>query len=123
MAEPLTDLDRFLLQQWPDATALRLALSELETRLSDHLELVAQRLAPWLEPKRFVYLDVERRQATINVGKTSWMKNKEEARIYISVAALFPFGFRKVQEEHPYVWVYAYGLSKQEQSDFRDAIT
>lgn len=121
MAEPLTELDTFLLKQWGDASALREALTELEERLSDRLRGVADRLPPWLEARGFVLHDVEARYSCINVGKKAWMNEDGGTRIYISIAALYPFGFRKNQEEHPYVWVYTYGLSKTEQKAFRDA--
>lgn len=121
MAEPLTELDKFLLNQWTDASALREALTDLEQRLSDRLRGVADRLPPWLESRGFILQDIEAKYACINVGKKAWMSADGEARIYISVAALYPFGFRRNEEDHPYVWVYTYGLSKAEQKAFRDA--
>ena len=122
MTEQLTELDRLVLARWTDAVGLRTALSELEERLTDRLRIVAERLSPWLESKGFVSRGVEGKYACINVGRQSWIKSDDSDRIYISIAALYPFGFRRNEEEHPYVWVYAYGLSKDEQQSFSDAI-
>src|SRR5688572_7024139 len=119
MTESLTDVDTLLLDRWGDTVGLRDAIKELEDRLADRLEAVAERLRPWLMNQGYVLLDVEKRYATVNVGKASWMKDPEEALIYISIASLFPFGYRRVDEEHPSVWLLSDGLPKPEQEIFQ----
>lgn len=123
MIEPLTDVDRLLLARWADANAMWEAILELEERLGNRLEAIADRLRPWLESRGYMLLDVQRRYANVNVGKRGWMKKREEPLIYISVAALYPFGYCRVDEEHPYVWLLAHGLSDDEQVAFQTYLT
>lgn len=118
MSEQLTEIDILLLERWPDTVGIRDAIKELEGRLAGRLEATAQRLRPWLTERGYMMLDVDTKRAVLNVGKVPWMKTDEEALIYISVGALFPFGFRRNQEEHPYVWLMADGLPEDEQKAF-----
>lgn len=123
MAEPLTNVDLLLLDRWADTTGIRDAIKELEERLANRLNAVAERLRPWLEAKGFVLLDVETKYAAVNVGKAGWVKNKEEVWVYITIAALFPFGYRRVEEEHPHVWIRSDGLSRSEQEAFQTEVS
>jgi hypothetical protein len=123
MANGETTLEAFLFEQWPEAIALRDAVGELEDSLTARLTSVAERVSPWCEEHGFRCLPCHRRYAAINVAKPSWMDSQDTPRVYISVAALFPAGFRKVVDPHPSIWVYSYGLAKQEQGPFRDALS
>ena len=102
---------------------IRDAIKELEARLADRLEATADRLPAWLKERGYVLLDVETKSATVNVGKNTWMKNKEDAFVYVSVGGLFPFGYRKVGEEHPFVWLMSDGLSEDEQEVFQAEVS
>jgi hypothetical protein len=119
MAETLTELDELLLGRWHDAVGIRDALKELEERLQNRLEAVAERLRPWLDERGYVLFDVGTRNADLEVVKPTWLKTKNEPLIWISVFALFPYGFRKVEEEHPFIWLYSKGLPKNEVEPFR----
>ncbi len=123
MAEPLTDLDVVLLERWADATGLREALKELEERLGDNLEALAERLHPWLEERGYVLTGVDRKVASISVGKGAWMKKRDEPLIDVVVAAVYPFGYRRVLKEHPYVWLWAGGLKEDEQIAFQSELS
>ena len=53
MPENLTDVDNLLLERWTDTIGIWDAIKELEDRLADRLEAVAERLRPWLEKLGF----------------------------------------------------------------------
>lgn len=120
---PLTELDDLLLERWHDAIGIRDALKELEERLQNRLETVAERLRPWLDEKGYVLFDVGTKNADLDIVKPTWLKSKSEALIWISVFALFPYGYRKVEEEHPFIWIYSKGLPKNEWEPFRAELT
>ena len=105
MTEPLTDLDRLLLSRWVDTVGIWDAIKELEDRLSDRLEGVVEELRPWLKTLGYDIFDVDRKYAGFYVTKPGWLNKKGDALIFISVGALYPVGFRKVAEEHPYFQV------------------
>lgn len=118
IVEQLTDVDTLLLERWADTVGIRDAIKELEDRLGDRLEAVAERVRPWLESRGYMLLSVDRKSAGLDIGKDAWMKNREESFIWLTVDALFPFGYRKVSEEHPYVWLSSSGLAEDEQTLF-----
>lgn len=119
MIEQLTEVDILLLERWPDTVGIREAIKELEDRLGDRLETVAERLRPWLATRGYELFHVERKYAAVNIVKKGWMKDPDEARIYIAIVGLFPFGYRRVEEEHPYVWLLSDGLTEDQQEVFR----
>lgn len=119
MAEPLTNLDLLLLDRWADTTGIRDAIKELEERLGARLKAAGERLRPWLEGQGFTLLDVETKYAGVKIGKSQWMENKEDPLIHIYMGGLLPFGYRRVDDEHPYVWLIADSLSEKEQEVFQ----
>ena len=119
MAEKLTDVDVMLLDRWADTVGIWQAISDLEERMAERLEAVAEGLRSWLEARGYLLLDVDRKYAAVNVGKHSWMTKKNEPLIYISLCALYPFDYRKVDEDHPYVWVQTDGLTREAQEAFK----
>lgn len=119
MSDQLTELDVFLLDRWPDTMGIREAIKELEDRLGDRLEAVAERLGPWLTARGYEVAGVETKYAAVNIVKKGWMKNRDEAFIYVAIAGLFPFGYRRVDEEHPYVWLRSEELTEAEEQVFQ----
>ena len=56
----------------------------------------------------------------MNVARASWMNKKKQQRwVWFSLDALFPYGFRKVQEEHRLVWVMTHELEKDDRRVFQ----
>jgi hypothetical protein len=124
MTENVGQVDAVLLKRWTDAVALRDAMTELEGRMSERLEKAAQSLQPWLEEQGYSFLEVEAKYARMNIARTSWMqKTRKQPWVWFSLDALFPYGFRKVQEEHPLVWVMTYNLEKDDRRVFQEHLT
>jgi hypothetical protein len=121
VAHRLTELDNLLLERWSDATALRDALVDLEERLESSLEAVASRLHPWLKEPGYPLFQVESKYAALSIAKASWAPEGSirKARVTCVFGALFPYGYRHVDDDHPYLWVGAGGLSRDEREEFQ----
>ena len=124
MTDNVGQVDAVLFKRWTDAVALRDAMAELEGRMSERLEKAAESLQPWLEEQGYSFVEVEAKYARVNVARANWMnKKKQQPCVWIALDALFPYGFRKVQEEHPLVWVRTYNLEKDDRRVFQEHLT
>lgn len=92
---------------------------ELEERLSERLKSVAESLQPWLQEQGYSFVKVDAKYARIDAARASWLDKKQAPLVWVSLDALFPYGFRKVDEEHPLVWVFAYGLDREDRKAFQ----
>jgi hypothetical protein len=124
MTDNVGQVDAVLFKRWTDAVALREAMTELEERLSERLERAAEFLQPWLEEQGYSFIEVEAKYARVNVARASWLnKKRQQPWVWFALDALFPYGFRKVQEEHPLVWVWTYNLEKDDRRVFQEHLT
>lgn len=124
MTDNVAQVDAVLFKRWTDAVALREAMTELEGRLSERLEKAAESLQPWLEERGYTFVEVEGKYARINVARASWMnKKRQQPWVWFALDAVFPYGFRKVQEEYPLVWVYAFNLERDDRRVFQEHLT
>lgn len=124
MTDNVGQVDAVLFKRWTDAVALREAMTELEERLSERLEKAAESLRPWLEEQGYSFVEVEAKYARLNVARGSWMnKKRQQPWVWFALDALFPYGFRKVQEEHPLVWVFSKNLEKDDRRVFQEHLT
>jgi hypothetical protein len=55
----------------------------------------------------------------LEVVKPEWLSKKKDAYVSIRIAGVYPFGYRRVAEEHPYVWFLSHGLQKKDAERFR----
>src|SRR6478609_1705130 len=76
MTDNVGQVDAVLFKRWTDAVALREAMTELEERLSERLEKVAESLQPWLEEQGYSFVEAEAKYARVNVARASWMNKK-----------------------------------------------
>jgi hypothetical protein len=117
-------VDAVLFKRWTDAVALREAMTELEQRLSQRLDKTAECLQPWLEEQGYPFVEVEAKYARVNVARASWInKKRRQPWVWFALDALFPYGFRRVQEEHPLVWVMTSNLDKDDRRVFQEHLT
>lgn len=123
MPDTLTELDRLLLERWPDAMGLWQAIKDLEDRLGDSLKRVADRLTPWLTDQGFNVVGVSTKDAGVEFAHSHWLNKSEEPLIAASIAELFPFGYRRVKDEHPYLWLYAETLPEDQRELFHSETT
>src|SRR5439155_25617905 len=50
-------------------------------------------------------------------------KKRQQPWVWFTLDALFQYGFRKVHEEHPLVWVITYNLEKDDRRVFLEHLT
>src|SRR5687767_12852063 len=101
MTDKVSQVDAVLFRRWTDAVALREAMAELEERMAERLEKAAESLQPWLEERGYSFVEVDAKYASVNVARASWMnKKRQQPWVWFALDALFPYGFRKVQEDH-----------------------
>lgn len=123
MIDTLTEVDRVLLNRWTDAVSFREAMADLEERLGSHLDAAAESLRPWFGERGYGFLEVETKHARLNVARSSWLNKKKQPYVWFMLDAVFPYGYRKVQEEHPFVWVDARNLERDDRSTFQEHLT
>lgn len=122
--ETLSQVDAVLLNRWTDAVSFREAMADLEERLAARLEATAESLRPWLDEQGYGFLEVEPKNARINVARSGWLnKKKQQPWVWFMLDALLPYGYRKVQEENPLVWVVTLNLEKENRSVFQEHLT
>jgi hypothetical protein len=112
-----------LFKRWTDAVALREAMTELEARMSERLEKAVESLRPWLDERGYAFVEAETKYARINVARAGWLNKRQQPWVWFVLDAVFPYGFRKVEEEHALVWVLTYNLEKDDRRVFQEHLT
>jgi hypothetical protein len=121
MMESLSPVDTVLLNRWTDAVSFREAMLDLEDRLGARLEAAAESLRPWLDEQGYGFLEIEQKYASINIARSGWLnKKKQQPWVWFALGALLPYGYRKVEEEHPFVWVVTQDLEKDDRTTFQE---
>jgi hypothetical protein len=93
---------------------------EFEDRLGAALDTAAESLRPWLDEQGYGFLEVESKYARINVARSGWLNRKsKQPWVWFMLDAVFPHGYRRVQEERPLVWVVTRNLEKDDRSTFQ----
>lgn len=124
MNERLDQIDAVLTTRWADAVAFRDALNDLEGRMADRLESAAELLRPWLDEQGYAFVEADTKWANISVARAAWINKKtKKPRVCFAVGALFPYGFRKVEEDHPFVWVFSFNLERDDRLAFQEHLT
>jgi hypothetical protein len=124
MAEMFTEIDQVLLNRWSDAVSFREALEELEGRLAARFEAAAESVRPWVDEQGYGFFEIETKYARINVARDGWVnKKRQQPWVWFMIDALLPYGFRRVDEEHPYVWIDTRNLDRDERSTFQEHLT
>ncbi len=104
-----TDVDRLILERWNDVRDLFEAYEQTQDRIGEMLEEVGKKLERWLEGQGY-RCDLEKPDAAFNAWKPSWEHRRDGEMIWLSVGAVAPLGYRKVEASHPYLWVFTHGL-------------
>jgi hypothetical protein len=119
--DTLSQVDAVLLGRWADAVSFREAMVELEDRLAAGLESAAESLRPWLDEQGYGFLELEQKYARINVARSGWLNKKsQQPWVWFALDGLLPYGYRRVQDEHPSIWVVTRNLEKDDRSVFQE---
>jgi hypothetical protein len=113
-------VDTVFLERWADAVAFREALGEFEARLDAGLEAAVDLVRPWLEQLGYGFVEVQTKYARINVARQTWVERKsKQPCVWFTLDAVFPYGYRKVNEDFPLVWVVTKNLEKEARATFQ----
>lgn len=108
---PLTELDLLLLERWQDALGLYEGMDELQKRLRRRFKHAGEQLKPWFRDRGLEVFEVEWETASYSGAKKLWIGDKGEPTVWITVGGLFPYGYKDVVDELPYVWLFVPDVS------------
>ena len=110
MSIMFNDVERLILERWPEVVGLIDAHETLQDRLEEQIQIVADRVGRWARPHGFE-VDSSPRFAEINAWRPAWADRRKEPRVFLTVGGFYPAGFRKVDAAYPYAWVYTMNLA------------
>ena len=113
MSFAYSDMDQLILQRWPDVMGLIDAHRGVQDRIEEMLDIVGERIARWARPLGYE-TSVEARDAEFHAWRPAWSDRRKGPKVTLALGGVCPAGFRKVEEPHPYQWVYIRNLA-----DFR----
>lgn len=112
MFDNYTEMDRLVLERWPDVLGLIDAHRAVQEHIEVALESVGERIARWAREQGFDG-EMSARQAEFHVWRPGWYdKRKDEAKVLLTLGGFCPVGFRKVNYKHPYLFVHTYPLDR-----------
>jgi hypothetical protein len=120
------DVERLILERWTEVVGLIDAHETLQDRLEEQIQSVADRVGRWARPQGFE-VDSSPRDGEINAWKPAWADRRKDPKVFLTIGGFYPIGFRKVEDSHPYMWVYTmnleqYKLKEQQRTAFAHAL-
>jgi hypothetical protein len=107
-----TDMDRLVLERWPDVVGLMEAQKTTQEHVENALESAGERLTRWVREQGFDGA-MSARDAEYHTWRPAWYdKRKDEAKVFLTLGGFCPVGFRKVDAKYPYLWVNTYTLDR-----------
>lgn len=112
MFENYSDMDRLVLERWPDILGLIEAHKATQDQIEAALDTVGDRITRWVREQGFDGV-MEARQGEYHVWRPEWYdKRREEAKVLLTIGGFCPAGYRKVNDKYPYLWVNTYTLER-----------
>jgi hypothetical protein len=105
-----SDMDRLLIERWTDVVGLIEAHQETQDRIEEMFGVIGERLGRWARPHGYE-VETEAKYGEFKAAKSSWIDKRRGRRVELVLGGLAPFGYRKVDTEHPYQFVYISGLA------------
>jgi hypothetical protein len=104
MAISYTDVDRLIFERWEEVMGLLEAYDETQGRIEEVLKDVGNRLEKWANTMGYSFQSSPR-EAAYYAWKQAWETRKKNEVVYFEVGQVAPLGYRKINSEHPYLWV------------------
>jgi len=105
MSHIYTEVDRLLLNRWGHVMALLQAHRDIQPRIEQVIEATSSRLKPWAAAHGYEVSGTPR-EARFDLWLPTWADRKRGPKVRLTIGGFCPRGFRKVDEEHPYLWVH-----------------
>src|SRR5688572_29427960 len=102
-------MDRLILERWTDVVGLYDALRETQERIEEMIEVVGERVTRWAQTKGFE-VETYAKDAEFQAWRYAWADKRKGARVELAIGGFCPTGYRKVEEKHPYLWLYTEDL-------------
>ena len=110
MFENYTDMDRLVLERWPDVLGLIEAQKTAQDHIEAALESVGDRITRWVREQGFDG-EMKPRQAEYHAWRPGWYdKRRVDAKVRLTLGGFCPAGYRKVDDKYPYLWINTYSL-------------
>lgn len=109
MSFSYTDMDRLIIQRWTDVVGLIEAHREAQDRIEEMIDIVGERVARWARPLGFE-IETCAKDGEFKAWRPGWADRKKGTRIQLVLGGICPLGYRKMDQKHPYLWVYIDGL-------------
>lgn len=114
-------VDEFILDRWPEARDLADAFHKTNLKMRRRLKSVAEDLKRSLAAEGYeTYL--EEPWAELRSYRSDWGADPEQPMVYISVGAVYPVGYFKVEEASAYVCLYNDGFDDEQARRFADLL-
>ena len=110
MSFAYSEMDQLILQRWNDVMGLIEAHREVQDRIEEMIDAVGERVARWARPLGFE-TTVQRRDAEFLAWRPGWSDRRKGEKVVLVLGGFCPDGFRKVDERHPFQWVYIGNLA------------
>lgn len=112
MFDNYTEMDRLVLERWPDVIGLIEAQKAAQEHIESALGPAGERLTRWVREQGFDGA-MSARDAEFHTWRPAWHdKRKDEAKVLLTLGGFCPIGFRKVDAKYPYLWVNTYSLDR-----------
>lgn len=105
MSQIYSDVDLLLLSRWQHVMSLLQAHRDIQPKIEQVIELTEGRLKPWAAAHGFE-MSATPREARFDLWRAGWADKRKGPKVKLTIGGFAPFGFRKVDEEHPYLWVH-----------------
>lgn len=113
-------VESVLMNRWQDAVAFREAMGDFEVHVDASLKEATESLRPWLREQGFEFLEVEPKYACLNIARSGWINSKtKQPWVWFVLDAVLPYGYRKVQEDRPGIWLDTRNLGREDRSAFQ----
>jgi hypothetical protein len=98
-------MDRLIIERWADVTGLIEAHAETQNRIEEMVEIVGERLARWARPQGYE-IETQAKWAEFKAARSSWIDRRRGPKVQLAVGGFCPSGYKKMDSDHPYLWVY-----------------
>jgi len=98
-------MDNLIIERWPDVMGLIDAHRGTQGRIEEMIEVVGERLTRWAQPLGFE-LETFARDCEFQASRPAWADRRKGSKVQLALGGFCPFGYRKNDSKHPYLWVY-----------------
>lgn len=115
------DVDAFVLGRWPEVREVSRVYRRTIGKMRRRLEHAGKMLLPSLTTDGY-RLDVNDKDAELNIFKASWCNADDEAVAVLSISAIYPMGYINVDEPQAFIGVWFWSDLQDEQARFAAAL-